>query len=80
MKEPLKYNSIIIMDCFAGVVISTQLLQVPDDFTAPVEPDLEKLLAHPSWDLPSMFLWMFLFPYWKYLWVSMAVGISTLKW
>lgn len=28
MKEPLKYNSIIIMDIFAGAVISTQFFEV----------------------------------------------------
>lgn len=72
MKETLKYNSIIIMDFFSGVVFSTQFLQELDDFTAPAEPDLEKLLAHPSWDFLSISLWMFLFPYWKYLWISMA--------
>lgn len=68
MKEPLKYKSIIIVDFFAGVVISPQFLQVLDDFTAPVQPDLEKLLAHPSWDLLSMSLWMFLFPYCGFQW------------
>lgn len=54
MKETLKYNSIITIGFFSGVVFSTQFLQVPDDFTAPAEPDLEKLLAHPSWDLQSI--------------------------
>lgn len=78
MKETLKYNSVIIMGFFSGVVFSTQFLQVPDDFTAPAEPDLEKLLAHPSWDLQSISLWMFPFPYWKYLWISMAARIITL--
>lgn len=84
MKETLKYNSIIIMGFFSGVVFSTQFLQVPDDFTAPAEPEekaeekAEKLLAHPSWDLQSISLWMFPFPYWKYLWISMAARIITL--
>lgn len=78
MKETLKYNSIIIMGFFSGVVFSTQFLQVPDDFTALAEPDLEKLLAHASWDLQSISLWMFPFPYWKYLWISMAARIITL--
>lgn len=74
MNEPLKYNSIIILDFFQGVGFSPQLFKVPDDFTAPVEPDLEKLLAHPSCDTLSISLWIFLFLYWKYTWILMAVG------
>lgn len=46
---------------------------MPDDSTGSVEPDLEKLLTHPCCDPGSIFLWIFPFPYWKYMWILTAV-------